>query len=146
VLALALTGGLAALGVRLHDRQETLDRNTEGLTIATSSDMVAVRLVAAPGVAADAHGEYRSSPSHDLALLTASHFAPAPSGQVYQAWAEYQGRWESVGVLDLNTEGHALLFVKQHGRGTPQALQITLEPSGGSTAPSGTVIVAWTAG
>jgi RNA polymerase sigma factor (sigma-70 family) len=145
-VALVLTGGLATLGVRLHDRQETLDRNNEALQVVTSSDMVAVRLVAAPGIAETTHGEYRSSRGHDLAVFTASYFVPAPQGQVYQAWAEYQGQWESLGVLTLNEKGHAMQIVNQHGRGMPQALQVTLEPSGGSDAPTGAAIVAWTAG
>jgi RNA polymerase sigma-70 factor (ECF subfamily) len=146
VLALVFAGGLAALGVRLHDRQEQLDRNTDVLHVVTSSDMVAVRLVAAPGIDPTTHGEYRSSPTSDLAALTASHFAPAPAGRVYQAWAEYQGRWESLGLISLDRDGHDLLIVDQQGRGMPQALQITLEPSGGSDTPTGPAIVAWTAG
>src|SRR5262245_60030876 len=32
-LAIVLTGGLAALGVRLHDRQQVLDRNTDVLRV-----------------------------------------------------------------------------------------------------------------
>lgn len=146
VLSLALAGGLVALGVRLHDLEALFGRNDEVLHVVTSSDMVAVRLVAAQGVDPTTHGEYRSSPSSDLAALTASHFAPAPAGRVYQAWARYQGRWESLGVLSLDPKGHALLIVDQRGRGMPEALQITLEPSGGSDNPTGAAIVAWTAG
>jgi RNA polymerase sigma factor (sigma-70 family) len=144
-LSLVLTSGLVALGVRLHDRESRLNRNTDLLHVVTSSDMVAVRLVAAPGIDPATHGEYRSSPSSDLAALTASYFAPAPAGHVYQAWARYQGRWESVGVLALDAKGHDLLVVDQHGRGMPEALEITLEPAGGSDTPTGAVIVAWTA-
>jgi RNA polymerase sigma factor (sigma-70 family) len=144
VLALVLGGGLVALGTRLHDRQTTLDLNTHALQVVTSSDMVAVRLVAAPGVDPASHGEYRSRPGDDLAVLTASHFAPAPEGQVYQAWVRYGGTWESLGVFQLNDEGHGLLLVDQHGRGSPDALEVTLEPDGGSAMPAGPVFVAWT--
>jgi hypothetical protein len=106
--------------------------------------MVAVRLVAEPGVDPASHGEYRSRPGDDLAVFTASHFAPAPDGQVYQAWAKYGGTWESVGVFQLNDEGHGLLLVDQHGRGAPDALEVTLEPDGGRSTPTGSVIVSWT--
>jgi RNA polymerase sigma-70 factor (ECF subfamily) len=144
VLALVLVGGLVALGMRLHDHQATLDLNTRALRVVTSSDMVAVRLVAVPGVDPASHGEYRSRPGDDLALLTASHFAPAPAGRVYQAWARYGGTWESLGVFQLDGEGHGLLLVNQHGRGSPEALEVTLEPSNGSVTPTGAVVVAWT--
>jgi RNA polymerase sigma-70 factor, ECF subfamily len=146
VVALVLIGGLTVLGVRLRERQATLDRTSDALHVVTSSDMVAVRLVAAPGVAPDSHGEYRSSPGQDLAVLTASHFAPAPGGRVYQAWARYGGVWESLGLLHLDEKGHAMLIVDQRGRGTPEALEMTLEPTGGSAAPTGPVIVSWLAG
>jgi len=145
-IALVLTAGLVTLGTRLRDRQQTLDRNTEALRVVTSSDTIQVRLVAAPGVAETTHGEYRSSPGHDLAVLTASHFAPAPVDRVYQAWAEYQGGWESLGVLTPDDEGHAMVIVDQRGRGVPAALQITLEPSPGSDVPTGAVVVTWTGG
>jgi RNA polymerase sigma-70 factor (ECF subfamily) len=143
---LVLTAGLAALGLRLHDRQQLLDRNSDVLHVVTSSDMVAVRLIAAPGVDTATHGEYRSSPNSDLAALTASHFSPAPADHAYQAWVQYQGKWESLGILSLDDDGHDLVIVDQHGRGMPEALHITLEPSGGSDTPTGAVIVAWTAG
>jgi RNA polymerase sigma factor (sigma-70 family) len=143
VLALVLVGGLVALGLQLRDRQATLDLNTRALRVVTSSDMVAVRLVAAPSVDPTSHGEYRSRPGDDLAVLTASHVAPAPAGRVYQTWARYGGVWESLGVFQLDREGHGLLLVNQHGRGSPEALEVTLEPAGGRATPTGPVVVAW---
>jgi RNA polymerase sigma-70 factor (ECF subfamily) len=145
-LAVALAGGVIAFGARLQDRQAALDRNTDALHVATSSDLVAVRLVAAPGVASEVHGEYRSRPGDDLALLTASHFTPAPTGRVYRAWASYDGQWELLGTIELDDEGHALLFVDQQGRGVPEALEITLEPVDSDDQPGGPVVVSWTAG
>lgn len=142
VLLLILAGGLVTLRVQLRDRQDTLDLNAHALAVVTSSDMVAVRLVAMPGVDPSTHGEYRSRPNDDLAVLTASHFTPAPEGHVYQAWARYGTTWESLGVFQLDGNGHGLLLVDQHGRGTPKELRVTLEPSGG-TAPAGPVIVTW---
>jgi RNA polymerase sigma-70 factor (ECF subfamily) len=143
VLAVVLVSGLVVLGMRLHDRQTTLDINTRALQVVTSSDMVAVRLVAQPGVDPTSHGEYRSRSGNDLAVLTASHFVPAPAGHVYQAWAHYGETWESLGVFQLNSEGHGLLLVDQHGRGSPDALEVTLEPAGGRATPTGSVVVSW---
>jgi RNA polymerase sigma-70 factor (ECF subfamily) len=145
-LALALAGGLIVLGVRLRDQQADLDQNSKALHVVTSSDMVAVRLVAAPGISTRSHGEYRSRPGDDLAVVTASYFEPAPAGKAYQAWARYGGTWESLGIFHLDATGHALLIVDQRGRGAPEALEVTLEPSGGSDAPTGSVVVSWTQG
>jgi RNA polymerase sigma factor (sigma-70 family) len=146
VLVLVLAGGLAAQGIRLRDRQTTLDLNTRALQVVTSSDTVAIRLVAAAGVNPASHGEYRSRPGEDLAVLTASRFAPAPAGQVYRAWARYGESWESLGVISLDGEGHGLLLVNQHGRGVPASLEIRSEPESDGVTPAGVVVVAWAAG
>jgi RNA polymerase sigma-70 factor (ECF subfamily) len=145
VLAIALSGGLVALKAQLSDSQSTGDLNSRALQVVTSSDMVAVRLVAAPGVDPESHGEYRSRPGDDLAVLTASYFVPAPDGQVYQAWTRYGDSWESLGIFQLNDEGHGMLLVDQQGRGAPSELQVTIEPAGGSNSPTGPVVVAWAA-
>lgn len=141
-VVLVLVGGGVALKM-LRDRQALLDLNTHALRVVTSSDMVAVRLVAAPGVDPASHGEYRSRPGDDLAVLTASHLAPAPAGRAYQAWARYGNAWVSLGVFRLDGTGHGLLLVDQHGRGMPAALEVTVEPAGGSAAPTGPVVVSW---
>lgn len=143
---LVLAGGLVVLEMQLRDRQSTLDLNTHALQVVTSSDTVAVRLVAAPGVNPASHGEYRSRPGDDLAVLTASRFEPAPAGRVYQAWARYGDAWMSLGVFELDETGHGLLLADQHGQGAPAELEVTIEPAGGSPAPTGAVVVAWTGG
>ena len=72
-----------------------------------------------------------------------SNFSPAPAGQVYQAWADQNGAWRSLGTVQLDASGHALVIVDQPGAQAPQALQVTLEPAGGSAAPTGPVVVTW---
>jgi RNA polymerase sigma-70 factor (ECF subfamily) len=143
-LTVALTGGLAMLAIHDHHQQATLRRHEAALRMVTASDVTAVRLVAAPGVPADTHGTYRTRPDADLAVLTVSHFAPAPAGQTYQAWARHDGTWRSLGVVELDSNGSALVIVDQRGLGAPDALQVTLEPAGGGTVPSGSVVIAWT--
>jgi anti-sigma-K factor RskA len=89
------------------------------------------------------HSTYRTSPGADLAIMTFSNFTPAPAGQVYQAWANQDGTWHSLGTIQLDASGHALAIVDQPGAQAPQALQVTLEPVGGSATPSGPVMVTW---
>lgn len=143
-VALALGGGLVAL-VR-HDQrvQDALQRNQEALGIIAESNSTEVRLTAAPGVPAATHGHFRTAPGADLAVLVLANFAPAPRGQVYQAWARDNGTWHSLGVVHLDKNGHTLTIVDRHGLGAPQALEVTLEPAGGSATPTGQVIVSWT--
>jgi RNA polymerase sigma-70 factor (ECF subfamily) len=143
-VTLAIGGGIAALGVRFHQQQELVQRQDRALGIVASSDATAVRLTAAPGVPAATHSTYRSRPGANLAIMTFSNFVPAPAGHVYQAWAREGDVWRSLGIVPLDASGHALVIVDQPGEQPPQALQVTLEPEGGSTTPTGPVVVAWT--
>lgn len=143
VVTLALVGGLASLAIHDQQQLDVLDRNQQALRMVTSSDMTAIRLVPAAGIPAESHGTYRSRPGVDLAVLTLSHLQLAPSNHIYQAWSHQQGSWRSLGTIALDATGGALLIVDQHGLGTPDALQVTLESSGGAAAPTGPVIVAW---
>jgi RNA polymerase sigma-70 factor (ECF subfamily) len=140
---LALGGVLAALGVRYHQQQEFVQRQERALGVVASSSATAVRLTAGPGLPAAMHSTYRTSPGADLAIMTFSNFTPAPAGQVYQAWAGENGAWRSLGVIQLDAGGHALAIVDQPGAQAPQALQVTLEPTGGSATPTGPVVVSW---
>ena len=140
---LVLGGAIAALGVRYHQQQETVQRQDRALGVVASSSATAVRLTAVQGVPAATHSTYRTAPGADLAIMTFSNFAPAPAGQAYQAWARQGGEWRSLGVVPLDAAGHALVVVDQPGGTAPQALQVTLEPAAGNAAPTGPVVVAW---
>ncbi|HEX5498447.1 MAG TPA: sigma-70 family RNA polymerase sigma factor, partial [Thermomicrobiales bacterium] len=139
----ALAGGLAALGIRFQQQQGELARENRALGVVANSSMNEVRLTAAPGVPAETHVAYRTHPGADLGVMTFEHFAPAPPGAAYQAWARHDGVWRSLGVVNVDPAGHALAIVDQPDQKQPEALQVTLEPAGGSTLPTGPVIVAW---
>ncbi|HEU5434439.1 MAG TPA: sigma-70 family RNA polymerase sigma factor [Thermomicrobiales bacterium] len=139
----ALAGGLAALGIRFQQQQGELQRENRALGVVANSSMTEVRLTAASGVPAETHVAYRTHPGADLAVMTFEHFAPAPAGAAYQAWARHDGVWTSLGVVHLDPTGHALAIVDQPEQRTPEALQVTLEPTGGSALPTGPVVVAW---
>jgi hypothetical protein len=143
--ALGITGGIVALGARYLQQEETLQRQDRALGIVASSDATAVRLTAAPGVSSTTHSTYRTRPGADLAIMTFSNFAPAPTGQVYQTWTRKDGAWRSLGIVHLDASGHSLAIVDQPGANPPQALQVTLEPVGGSATPIGPIVVSWTA-
>ena len=140
---LLLAAGLVTLAVQRHEQQGDLQRNENALQMVTSSDAVVVRLVAAQGTPEDTHGTYRTRPGADIAVLTLSHVGPPPAGQVYQGWAREDGIWRSLGVMEIGSDGHALVIVDRHGADAPQALELTLEPTGGSAQPRGPVVISW---
>lgn len=145
VLVLALAGLVAGLGLRYRAQEAVWQRDERALRLVTTSDVVPVRLTAAPGMPAETHGTYRSRPGANIAVLTTSALPSAPAGQRYQAWAFHDGRWVSLGVLRPDSTGSALLIAEDPALVTPPgAVEVTLEPRAGSAAPSGPVVLVWT--
>jgi RNA polymerase sigma-70 factor (ECF subfamily) len=145
LLVVALLGATVALGLRYRHQRERQERLDAALAVIATSNSTEVRLEPAPGVPAETHGAYRTHPGADLGVLTLSHLAPAPAGEVYQVWAEYGGQWQSLGTAKLDPTGHTLMIVDQRATGGPDALEVTLEPKGGSAQPGTQVVVSWTA-
>jgi RNA polymerase sigma factor (sigma-70 family) len=139
VLALAVGGSLVALGIRYQAEQAALQRTDRALRLVVASDVVPIRLVAAPGVPEATHGTYRGRPGTELAVMSLSKFEPAPAGQVYQAWGRYGGTWRSLGTArpDAGTERTLLIVEGAWVAHLPEAVQVTLEPAPGSLAPTG---------
>ena len=144
LLVAVLALGVGALGIgaqRQHAEQARVDR---ALRLVTSSPTVSVRLEAAPGISPDAHGVYRSQPGATTAVLTLSHFAPAPAGETYQAWVRHDGSWHALGTVHLNSDGSALLIAEgPEVAAAPEAVQVTREPARGSPHPTGPVVASW---
>jgi RNA polymerase sigma-70 factor (ECF subfamily) len=138
---------LAFLGVCYRAERMALQRDERALALVTASDAENIRLAPAPGVPADTHARYRGRTGTALAVMTLSHFAPAPAGQIYQAWVLHQGVWTSLGTVQPDAGGGARLIAEGSRLAVlPEAIQVTLEPSGGSTTPSGPIVVAWPEG
>ncbi|HEX5501050.1 MAG TPA: sigma-70 family RNA polymerase sigma factor [Thermomicrobiales bacterium] len=143
LVALAALAG--TLGVRVQQQRAQQARDEAALRLTTQSDLAPRRLTAAPGVPAATHANYRSRPGNDLVVINLEHFAPAPAGKVYQAWVRRGGTWFSLGTAHLDADGYALLIAQGDELASPpDALEVTLEPAGGSKTPTGPVIVSWT--
>ncbi|HEV3165005.1 MAG TPA: sigma-70 family RNA polymerase sigma factor [Isosphaeraceae bacterium] len=145
-LAPLVTAGLAVVGlliVGLYQR-DALQRHDSALRLVTSSDVVPRRLTAAPGVPPATHGNYRGRSNVPLAVVTFSNFTPAPAGRMYQVWARYGDRWIALGVVHPDAQGKDLLIVENPALTTPpEALKVTLEPTGKPSAPSGPEVIVW---
>ncbi len=134
--------GLGGLGVRyvVDQRERSLD--ARALALLTSSETVAIRLTAAPGIPAEVHAVYRGQAGMTIAVLTLDRFPPAPAGQTYQAWVRHGATWTSLGTVRPDAGGDGrLIVVGPELAVLPDAIEITREPGGGSAVPSGPVVV-----
>ena len=141
VAALVIAAGVGALvGIRSEQAERALD--ARALTLLTSSETVAVRLTAAPGVPSGTHAVYRGHAGAAIAVLTLEKFQPAPAGETYQAWVRHGSIWTSLGTVRPSGDGAARLIVEGPGLAAmPDAIEITREPARGSPSPQGPVIV-----
>src|SRR2546421_11248754 len=103
---LALVGFLAFLGVRYQAELASRRRDERALSLLTTSDLEAIRLAPALGVPEQTHGHYRRRAGVEIAVLSLSHFPPAPAGQTYQGWVLHQSRWTSLGTVQPDVDGN----------------------------------------
>jgi RNA polymerase sigma-70 factor (ECF subfamily) len=146
IAVLALAAALAVVTARVRSRENALARDERAMAMLTSSDTEALRLLPGAGVNPSSHGVYRARRGTPLAVLTLSNFAPPPAGRIYQAWFERGGRRMSIGLARPDAQGKARLTVEGAAFAErPDALEVTLEPPGGSAVPSGPALVRWPA-
>ncbi len=146
-LAPLIAGGLfvIALAAMVHFQGQSM-RYHDALKLVTSSDVVPRRLAATSGtpVERETHGNYRGRSGVPLAVLTFSHFSPAPVGREYQAWGEFDGRLILLGIVRPASDGSDLLIAQDpHLKSAPTSLKVTLEPLGSVRGPTGPPIIAW---
>ena len=73
----------------------------------------------------------------ELAVLTVQGLEPAPDGHVYQVWVIRDGTPRPDALFDAPRSGEARAAVAASLR-QGDVVAVTVEPDGGSTAPSGT--------
>jgi RNA polymerase sigma-70 factor, ECF subfamily len=137
--------GLAVLGFGYVHSQIALDREQRALILVTTSDLAPLRLTpAASDVPSGAHANYRGRAGNSLAVLNVEALPSAPAGSTYEAWARHADRWTSLGTFAVEPDGSAHLIAENSELATtPDSVEITLEPAGGSPAPSRQVVLAW---
>ncbi len=146
-LALVLGGLLLVIGAQYQAHQAARQRDGRALSLLTASDTADLRLAPTSGMPDEAHGRYRGRPGAAIAVFTLSHVPPAPAGQTYQVWVQHGGTWTSLGVLRPDTSGGARLIAEApQFMELPEAVQVTLEPDGGSATPRGPVVLLWSGG
>ncbi|OLR91589.1 anti-sigma factor [Actinokineospora bangkokensis] len=73
-------------------------------------------------------------------LLLAGNVPSAPSGKTYQVWLMGDGAPRSIGLISPDDAGHATLL-DTSGVGAADNVGVTVEPTGGSQAPSNDVVM-----
>lgn len=131
-LVLVVSGGLGAVAVNEHQRaQRAEERATQVTAIATDPDRVEVDVPVTSG----GHGTVIAADG--TALLRTSDVATLPDDQVYQLWILRDGGAQSAGLLGRGGELEALV----EGMRPTDALGVTIEPSDGSTRPTGDLVL-----
>jgi RNA polymerase sigma-70 factor (ECF subfamily) len=150
VVAVVAVGGLATtLGVRVQQWRSDLARDERGLTLVTSSDTQAVRLLPVPGVAGipdSAHAVYRGQNGASIAVMTFSNLPTPPSGQVYRIWVRHGDTWIALGTVEPDEHGSSRMILEGPDLAAfPDGLEVTREPSAVGPTPGETVVVRWPA-
>ncbi len=144
-MAAALVAVVATRFAFQYSSERARETQSEAaLRMVTSSDTQVLRLVATPDAPSAAHGHYRTRPGASNAVLTFSGLPRPPSGKSYQAWTRREGKWTSLGQGVLDASEHGLIVYQERTPlASPEALQLTLEPEGGSASPTGPPLIMW---
>jgi anti-sigma-K factor RskA len=132
----AMQAEMARLSRDLQTTQERLKREQEISSMFTASD---TRLATLTGteMAPRAHARLAYNKSGE-AMMIADELPPAPAGKDYQIWFIAEGKPVPGGVFKPDAQGHAEMHdqIPAAGR-SAAAFAITLEPQGGTPAPTG---------
>ncbi|HKE02144.1 MAG TPA: sigma-70 family RNA polymerase sigma factor [Planctomycetota bacterium] len=142
VAAFALAVLASTTGSLYVGADRAVARDERALRLLTASDLEPVRLTAAPGVSEEAHGHFRCREGLATAVLALTRLPAPPRGQVLQAWLRDGDAWVSLGIARLDAAGNGWIVAERPEIATASGgVEVTLEPEGGSAAPTGPVIV-----
>jgi anti-sigma-K factor RskA len=138
VILLVLTIGFGGWAATLNRDLTGKDR-----VIATQSSAIAAAGTAKPIAAttpnAPTRGELLRLASDQSAVLTISGLPPLASGKVYEVWFVAGNTPVAAGLFSPNADGSWSGLVRGDVTNA-QAIAISVEPSGGSSAPTGAIV------
>lgn len=73
--------------------------------------------------------------------LLVTDLPPTPEGKTYEAWTIAGGKPKPAGVFNVDASGHAVHRLEPAG-GPVDVFAITIEPAGGTPAPTGPIVLA----
>ena len=90
----------------------------------------------------EAQGQLIADPNNDNGVLVVSNLSPLETGQVYQVWLIQGDTPVSAGLLAIDPLGQGVKVLRSDEQiSSYQALGISIEPEGGSSAPTGDIII-----
>ena len=134
-----LSGQLNQTQGELRRERATLARNQEALKLMTAPD-ARMATLAGTEMATNAHAKFVFDRRTGRAMLMADNLPPAPAGKAYQLWFIANGKPPMPGhVFIPDATGRAEMHdeVPAEARNVNAVFAVTLEPSGGTTAPTG---------
>jgi anti-sigma-K factor RskA len=134
-----LSGQLKQTQGELTRERETVTRNQEALKLLTAPD-ARMATLAGTEIATNAHAKFVFDRRTGRAMLMADNLPPAPAGKAYQLWFIAAGKPPMPGrVFTPDATGRAEMHdeVPAEARNTNAIFAVTLEPSNGTTAPTG---------
>ncbi|WP_424188717.1 anti-sigma factor [Actinokineospora sp. G85] len=147
-LATKLFGAAAAvfmvisvsLGVLLVRNGNELDQSRD--QAAAMSNLLSARdaRVVSGTAAGGLSGTVLLSRDRGQVMLLAGNVPAAPEGKTYQVWLMGEGAPKSIGLMVPDASGQASLL-NTGGVGNAENIGVTVEPSGGSVAPSPDVVM-----
>jgi hypothetical protein len=135
-----LQGDLARLSETIDRTQQELARTRADRELLAAPEAHTATL-AGTKMAERARARLTFDASTGRAMLTAADLPPAPAGKAYQLWFIAEGKPPLPGsVFQPDRRGHAEMHenIPPEGR-TAAVFAITLEPEGGTSAPTGEI-------
>jgi anti-sigma-K factor RskA len=136
-----LRNEISALNDALVAQSNSLNEIIAKLPQATPSDVITISLKGTD-VQPEAQGQLIADPDSQSAVLVIAGLPPLEAGKTYQVWLIDGGAPVSAGLLAVDENGQAVFIVtSEEAIGTFNSLGISVEPEGGSLAPTGDIVV-----
>lgn len=131
----------ADLSGRLTSAEQSLARRDLQVRVLESED-VRVLFLGGKEPQPSARAKVFWSEKAKRGVLVAANLAPLPAGKQYELWVFSAGKPVAAGVFDADASGRALVESSDlSGIEAAQNFAVTVEPSGGVSAPTGPIVL-----
>ena len=136
-----LRHAVSALNNALAAQSNSLAQINAKLPQGTASSVVTISLKGT-NVQPQAEGQLIADPQKESAVLVIAGLAKLETGKTYQVWLIKGKVPVSVGLLSVDAQGQAVLILNSKTAiGAFDKLGISIEPNGGSSQPTGDIVV-----
>lgn len=135
-----LQNQIASLNEQVTEQKQSIDELIRNLPQTDQSDVITVSLKSTEAQPRPL-GQLIANPNDQSAVLVISGLPPLEAGKTYQVWLIGDAP-VSAGLLTVDQNGQSVLIVtSEEAIGSFNSLGISIEPEGGSTEPTGEIVV-----